>query len=74
MITPGIYQHYKNPDHRYRVIGTALHSETLEELIVYETLYDNPKSKLWARPISMFVDTVVVEGKKVPRFTKISDK
>lgn len=71
MIIPGIYQHYKNPDHRYRVIGVALHSETFEELVIYEALYDNPKSKFWARPLPMFLEKVVVDGKKVSRFSYI---
>lgn len=61
-----IYQHYKGK--KYRVIGIAKHSETLEEFVVYEALYDNPESKLWARPVELFVDKVKWEGKKVRRF------
>jgi len=47
----GIYEHYKNHEHRYRMISVAEHSETLEDLVVYEALYDNKISKLWARPL-----------------------
>ena len=47
----GIYEHYKNHEHRYRMISVAKHSETLEDLVVYEALYDNKISKLWARPL-----------------------
>lgn len=65
-ITPGLYRHYKG--HDYHVLGVAKHSETLEDLVVYETLYDNPTSKLWVRPLAMFVGDVEVDGKKVARF------
>ena len=60
------YKHYKGKE--YRVIGVAKNSESLEELVVYETLYNNPKSKLWVRPKEMFCQEVEVDGKKVPRF------
>jgi hypothetical protein len=66
-IKAGIYKHSKKGT-LYRVIGTAAHSETLEPMVVYEALYDNPESKLWARPASMFEDMVEVNGAKVPRF------
>ena len=58
-IKPGaIYQHYKGG--KYRMIGVAKHSETLEEFVIYEALYDNPVSKLWARPIGLFVERFTV--------------
>ena len=65
----GKYQHYKGK--LYEVIGIARHSETLEELVVYRALYDSKefgKDALWARPKSMFLENVVIDGKKVPRF------
>lgn len=63
---PGIYEHYKG--NHYRVIGVAKHSETLEDLVIYEALYDNEVSKLWVRPKEMFLGTVEVDGEYVPRF------
>jgi len=68
----GKYKHYKG--NFYKVLGVAKHSETLEDLVVYEALYDNPRSKLWVRPLKMFVEEVEVEGKRVPRFEYISEK
>lgn len=68
-IKPGIYRHYKG--NKYRVIANAKHSETLEELVVYEALYDNAESRFWARPKIMFLEEVEVNGEKVPRFKYI---
>ncbi|UXR64892.1 DUF1653 domain-containing protein [Bdellovibrio bacteriovorus] len=66
-VIPGaIYQHYKGKP--YRVIGVGRHSETLEEVILYESLYDNPLGRLWSRPASMWNELVDVNGEKVPRF------
>ena len=66
MIKPGVYRHYKNQE--YRVIDVVKHSETEEDLVLYECLYDNPRSKLWVRPLKMFIETVEVDGKTMPRF------
>ncbi len=68
----GKYQHSKTGKY-YRVIGTAKHSETLEDLVVYKTLYKNPLSKLWVRPIKMFLEKVEINGKKVPRFKFVGE-
>jgi hypothetical protein len=65
---PGRYRHYKGNE--YRVIGLARHSETLEPLVVYEALYG--ERGLWVRPVGMFTEQVVVHGKPVPRFGRIS--
>ena len=60
----GIYQHYKGQ--LYQVFAVAKHSETEEELVVYQCLYGN--YSLWVRPLSMFLETVVIDAKSVPRF------
>jgi hypothetical protein len=70
----GKYQHYKGKF--YNVIGVARHSETLEELVVYEALYKSEEfgeNALWVRPLSMFTEEVEVNGIKVPRFKHIKD-
>ncbi len=70
-INKGKYRHYKGKE--YEVLGTALHSETLEEMVVYRTLYKNEKSELWIRPSKMFIEKIEVGGKEIPRFTPISN-
>jgi len=66
-INPGRYRHYKGNE--YTVLGVAQHSETLEQLIVYSQEYGD--RGLWVRPAAMFSETVVVDGKTVPRFQLI---
>jgi len=67
-LPPGIYRHYKGND--YRVYGVATHSETMELLVVYQPLYG--EGKIWVRPLSMFVETVIVDGEPVARFEYMS--
>jgi cyclomaltodextrinase len=69
----GKYQHSKTGK-MYHVIAVAKHSETLEDLVVYEALYDNPTSKIWVRPMKMFLENVEIDGKSVPRFKYIGNK
>ena len=63
-LVAGVYRHYKGQ--RYQVLGTARHSETLEELVVYRALYG--EHGLWVRPAAMFGETVSVDGQPMPRF------
>ncbi len=67
-VLPGRYRHYKGNE--YEVVETARHSETMEELVVYRALYG--ERGLWVRPKAMFLETVEIEGKMVPRFALIS--
>jgi hypothetical protein len=67
VIPPGCYRHYKGRD--YEVIGIASHSETLEPMVVYRKLYDD--GGLWVRPAAMFAETVVVDGRPQPRFSRL---
>ena len=63
-VEPGRYRHYKGKE--YSVLGVARHSETLEELVVYRQEYGD--HGLWVRPAAMFAETVVIDGKTMPRF------
>ncbi len=69
-IKPGqTYQHYKG--NKYKIIALAKHSETLEDMVIYETHYDNPLSKVWVRPMRMFQEMIEIDGRKTLRFTLI---
>ena len=61
------YRHYKG--NVYQVVAVAKHSETLEELVIYKDI--NDESKVWARPASMWDETVIKDGSSVKRFEKI---
>ena len=63
----GRYRHYKG--NVYQVMGVAKHSEDETELVVYKPLYGD--QRLWVRPLSMFIETVQVNGESKPRFEYI---
>ena len=49
-IQTGLYRHFKG--NLYEVIGTALHSETREPMVVYRALYG--EYGLWVCPAAMW--------------------
>jgi hypothetical protein len=61
------YKHYKGK--LYKVLGLARHSETLEEMVVYQALYGD--MGIWVRPLSMFLETVCIDGVNIPRFALV---
>jgi hypothetical protein len=63
----GLYRHYKGQN--YEVLHVAKHSETREEMVVYRALYG--EFGIWVRPLSMFQETVMVDGVPVPRFLRV---
>lgn len=62
----GRYKHYKGNE--YEVIGTAKHSETEEEFVVYYSV--KSPEQLWVRPLTMFVELIELNGGKIQRFKK----
>jgi len=68
-IKRGTYKHYKG--NLYEVVDTVIHSETLEELVLYKPLYktnDEFGGKLWVRPLAMFIELIELNKEQVPRF------
>ena len=53
------------------MVGLARHSETLEVLVVYDALYG--EGGRWVRPAAMFMETVELGGRRVPRFERLAD-
>jgi len=66
----GRYRHYKGGE--YEVIDIARHSETEELVVVYRPLYG--ERDLWVRPLTMFLESVEIDGKTIPRFQHIADQ
>lgn len=65
------YVHYKHREHTYVVRAVALIESTLLPAVVYEAEYGD--KLLFIRPLSNFLEAVIVEGVSVPRFSLISE-
>lgn len=69
----GKYKHFKGDE--VEVFGVALHSETMEEFVLYKHITGNKagEENYWVRPIKMFVEEVEKDGKKYSRFEYIEE-
>ena len=67
-MTAEYYRHFKG--NVYRVLHIANHSETLEEMVVYQAMYG--ERGVWVRPRSMFEEVIERDGKAFRRFSPIS--
>ena len=70
VIKPGRYRHFKGNE--YKLLYIARHSETLEEMVVYQALYG--EYGIWVRPASMWNELVEHQGKTVRRFEYIGEE
>lgn len=65
----GRYRHFKGGE--YQLLDAALHSETLEPMVIYRALYG--QQGLWVRPAGMWSEQVQYEGHTVTRFTLMEE-
>ena len=63
------YRHFKG--NLYRVLHIAKHSETLEEMVVYQAMYGD--RDIWVRPKAMFEEVIERDGKTFGRFEPITE-
>ena len=62
------YRHFKG--NVYRVLHIAKHSETLEDIVVYQAMYG--ERGIWVRPKAMFEEVIERDGQTYRRFSPIS--
>ena len=68
-LKPGLYRHFKgNP---YRLLYVAKHSETLEDMVVYQALYG--EMGIWVRPATMWKEWVDRDDYHGPRFYPVEE-
>ena len=65
----GVYRHYKGG--LYLVTAVARHTETLEPIVFYQSLYGD--FGYWARPLIMFEGKQEYQGEIVDRFTFLNN-
>ncbi len=68
-IKPGKYRHFKGNE--YRVLYIARHSETLEDMVVYQALYG--EMGIWVRPAAMWNEIIERDGLTFRRFEYIGE-
>lgn len=68
-VKTGRYRHFKGNE--YELLYIAKDSETLEDMVVYKALYG--EGGIWVRPLKMWNETVVRDGKEYKRFTYIGE-
>jgi hypothetical protein len=68
-----VYVHFKDKagEKPYKIIGIAKHTETEEEMVVYEPQYEGAWAPLVVRPLKMFMEEVDRDGVKQARFRKV---
>ena len=72
------YYHYKHTDqsinnYTYLIVCIAKHRETLEDMVVYQPLYET-ESNFWVRPANIWFDNIQTQTYTGSRFTLITDQ
>ncbi|MBE6950455.1 MAG: DUF1653 domain-containing protein [Ruminococcaceae bacterium] len=68
-LKPGLYRHFKGNE--YRLLYVAKHSETMEDMVVYQALYG--ERGIWVRPAAMWNEHVDRNDYHGPRFYPIEE-
>lgn len=68
-LKPGLYRHFKG--NTYRLLYVAKHTETLEDMVVYQALYG--EMGIWVRPARMWHEHVDRDDYHGPRFYPIEE-
>ena len=65
LVIGGIYEHYKGK--LYKVLMVSKNVDDLSWWVVYESLYDNPVSKIWHRKLEDFLEVGIWHEGKAAR-------
>ena len=66
----GYYKHFKG--NIYCVLHIAKHSETLDDMVVYQAMYGD--KCIWVRPKAMFEEVIERDGNTFRRFEEITSE
>jgi len=72
----GIYRHYKGGEYRVLFVGKGQFKDEaldMQDMVVYESLDENTVSKHWVRPLTDFLEMMVVDENEVPRFSFVRE-
>jgi hypothetical protein len=72
VVVGGIYVHFKNQEHKYRVIAIG-QNEKGDKVVIYQALYPNEESEFWTRPVEHFLDQIEREEYRGPRFRLLEE-
>lgn len=67
-----LWKHYKGGI--YQALSICTHSETLEDMVYYQTYEYGKEIKNWVRPLRMWGELVETPNGKVPRFVPLTQE
>jgi hypothetical protein len=66
------YAHFRHPEQHYTVMDIIWDTTTEEPAVLYQAQYGSRLT--FSRPVRIWLETVEVDGKTIPRFTKVRGK